>query len=253
MVSLWHQTFGRSEPSIISKSPIKSRLASITHLLQITIHKEIKPTHHRSSQYNANHDSIKEMHIRSIKERHLAQSRPEGNKDRLPNTMQTRINQEKKSQSRIQHARLGKFTMLLLLADPDLPGRAAHPLHPPLWVRVRYDGVGATDGEHLDQLLIARIKLLCHLLGKPMARRWRGRPTSTSAGCSSLSTLPCTCGCRHCMSFLSEVGSSCTSIVHARSWIDQVQSHRSHFYLLSRAHVHLPTSHLRSPPPLVMR
>jgi hypothetical protein len=62
-------------------------------------------------------------------------------------------------------------------------------------------------------------------LGKPMAWRWRGRSTTTSAGCSSSSTLPCTCGCRHCMSFLSAVGSSCTSIVHARSWINQVQNH----------------------------
>ncbi|XP_047070660.1 uncharacterized protein LOC124678686 isoform X2 [Lolium rigidum] len=50
--------------------------------------------------------------------------------------------------------------MLLLLADPDLFDRAAHPLHPPLCVRVLYDGVVATDGEHLDQLLIARIKLV---------------------------------------------------------------------------------------------
>lgn len=31
--------------------------------------------------------------------------------------------------SGIHRARPGKFTMLLLLADPDLPERAAHPLH----------------------------------------------------------------------------------------------------------------------------
>jgi hypothetical protein len=60
--------------------------------------------------------------------------------------------------------------LLLLLIDPDLPDRAAHPLQLPLWVRVRYDGVDATNGEHLDQLLIARIKLLCLLLGS----RWPG-------------------------------------------------------------------------------
>jgi hypothetical protein len=30
--------------------------------------------------------------------------------------------------------------MLLLLTDLDLPDRAAHPVHPPLWVRVRCVG-----------------------------------------------------------------------------------------------------------------
>jgi hypothetical protein len=54
--------------------------------------------------------------------------------------------------------------MLLLLADLDLPDRAAHPVHPPLWVRVRCVGPPRRPSTSLFRLFI-------HDLGKNLNTR----------------------------------------------------------------------------------